>query len=155
MYLLVVLVVLVLVLQVVLMVQVVLVLLVLVVQVLLVLVVQVLVLLVVLVVLVLLVLVVLVLVVQVLWCWWCRCWCYRWCGWRRSSHLHLGQPADLQLEGASLDVLVVQAERQGEVSVLGDDVDELVGSVLVVDQLAVHDAAVRREDLGGGAKRRC
>lgn len=73
---------------------------------------------------------------------------------RLLAHLHLREPADLQLEGAPFDVLVVQAQRQREVALSGNHVDELVRAVLVVDHLAVHDAAVWREDLGGRSKER-
>lgn len=63
------------------------------------------------------------------------------------THLHLRGPGNGQSEGTSLDVLVIQAESQGEVSLFGYCVYKLIGSVLVVYYFTINDASVRGEHL--------
>lgn len=60
---------------------------------------------------------------------------------------HIRRADHLQLERAAADVLVVEPQRQREVALLLHGVQELVGAVLVVQDLPVGHAAVGRAQL--------
>lgn len=62
---------------------------------------------------------------------------------------HIGRADDFQLERAAADVLVVEPQGQGEVALLLHGVEELVGAILVVQDLAVRHAAVGGAQLRG------
>lgn len=55
----------------------------------------------------------------------------------------------LDLEGASFDMLVIQAQRQIESPLFGGREEVIVSSVLIVQNLALPSAAVGRGDLSG------